>query len=149
MAYKITLLALLSLSTTGCFAPMMVSKHQPECQLATRQFELTLSGQGSQALTYMALEGMLDSSNGCHSPECLLIVPLGIFAVSATSLIVSGSIVVVGNTIHWIEKQGKCQNSLTQTLVNNVADSMTALGGKTIQSTTELMTWFRQRLEMD
>ena len=34
----------------------------------------------------------------------------GVFIVAASTL-VSGSIVVVGNTVHWLEKQGKCDDS--------------------------------------
>jgi hypothetical protein len=29
-------------------------------------------------------------------------------AVAAASVVVSGSIVVVGNVVYWLEKQGKC-----------------------------------------
>ncbi|OQY53657.1 MAG: hypothetical protein DRR08_15830 [Candidatus Parabeggiatoa sp. nov. 2] len=146
MAYKISILVLLSLLTAGCFAPAILTEKPPECQLATKKLKLTVSKDGSLLLGGIALEGMLSSHN-CHTPECLLIIPLATFAVSATSMIVSGSIVVVGNSIHWIEKQGRCESSVTRTFVSHLTDSITAIGGKTIQSTTDLITWFKQRLQ--
>jgi hypothetical protein len=144
MAYKITILVLLSLLSAGCFAPAILNEKPPECQLATKKLKLTVSEDGSKLLAGVALEGMFNSHN-CQTPECLLIIPLGTFAVSATSMIVSGSIVVVGNSIHWIEKQGRCENSVTRTFVSRLTDSITAIGGKTIQSTTDLISWFKQQ----
>lgn len=31
-------------------------------------------------------------------------------AVPVTTIVLSGSIVVVGNTVHWLERQGKCED---------------------------------------
>jgi hypothetical protein len=116
-----------------------VADKNHRCQLVTNKLTLTLSEQGSDALI-----GALEPPHGCQKPECLLIIPLGVVAASATSIIVSGSIVVVGNTIHWVEKQGRCENSVTQTVVRGLVDSIKAIGGKTIQSTTDLITWFKE-----
>ncbi|RKZ93427.1 MAG: hypothetical protein DRR19_01140 [Candidatus Parabeggiatoa sp. nov. 1] len=100
---RIILLTLLSFLIAGCFAPAIVAEKNHRCQLVTKKLKLTLSEEGTDILT-----GTF-SSHGCQTPECLLIA-LGAVAVSAASLIVSGSIVVIGNTIHWIEKQGTCEN---------------------------------------
>ena len=118
------------------------------CQLVTKKLELVVSEEGTQTLIEGSLEGLLDSSN-CHTPECLLLVPLGILAISVTSMIVSGSIVVAGNTIHWVEKQGKCENSLTQTVVNNFVTSIQNFDGIIIQTTTDLIWWFKQHLGIE
>ena len=43
----------------------------------------------------------------CMQRDCVGV--LAIFGVvGAASAVVSGSIVVVGNTVYWLEKQGKC-----------------------------------------
>lgn len=34
-------------------------------------------------------------------------------AVPAGSFVVSGSIVLIGNTLHWLEYQGRCNNDVT------------------------------------
>jgi hypothetical protein len=144
---RISLLALLSVLIAGCFMPAIVTNANPECQLVTKELKLTFSEEGSGVLLDSALEGMLNSS--CNEPECLLIIPLGIFTISVTSMIVSGSIVVVGNTIHWLEKEGKCKNSTTQTMVNFFTGSIKLIGGKVIQSTNDLITWFKQHLVIE
>ncbi|MDM8558496.1 hypothetical protein [Candidatus Parabeggiatoa sp. HSG14] len=146
---KISILILLSFLTVGCFSPAIVTERLPECQLMTKELKLVFSEEQTQALVAGALETMLNSAEHCNSPECLLIAPLGFFAISVTSMIVSGSIVVVGNSIHWIEKEGRCKNSTTRTIVNNLVDSVKFIGGQTIQSTNDLIGWFKQQLIMD
>jgi len=146
---RIIILVLLAFFIVGCFAPAIVTENNPTCQLVTRKLELVLLyEENSQALAEATLVGMSEASRMCQTAECLLIVPLSFFAISVTSVIVSGSIVVVGNTIHWIEKEGKCKNSTIRTIVNNFINSIKFVGGKTIQSTTELITWFKQHLGM-
>jgi len=39
--------------------------------------------------------------------------------VAGGTAVVSGSIVLVGNTLHWLEKQGKCDDSFLNTRVLN------------------------------
>ncbi len=146
--YRISILVLLAFLMVGCFAPAIVTENNPTCQLVTRKLELVLYEENSQALAEATLVSMSEASKMCQTPECVLIVPLSFFAISVTSAIISGSIVVVGNTIHWIEKEGKCKKSTTRSIVNNFINSIKFMGGKTIQSTTELITWFKQHLRM-
>ncbi|HEY1075385.1 MAG TPA: hypothetical protein VGE51_01755 [Fontimonas sp.] len=48
---------------------------------------------------------------GCSDETCAqYLVALG--AVAATSVVVSGSIVIVGNAIYWFEMQGRCDRAL-------------------------------------
>lgn len=47
---------------------------------------------------------------GCANEAC--VAALVVFgAVSAATAVVSGSVVVVGNVVYWLEKQGQCRNS--------------------------------------
>jgi hypothetical protein len=46
---------------------------------------------------------------GCSNEAC--VAALVVFgAVSAATAVVSGSVVVVGNVVYWLEKQGQCLN---------------------------------------
>ena len=54
----------------------------------------------------MTIENIGQFPQGCND-EGLLIALGG----ATTSYIVSGSIAVVGNTVHWIEKKGRCEDS--------------------------------------
>jgi len=144
---KISIIVMLTYSLAGCFSPAIL-ENQPNCQLFTKELKLTLSEGGSQAL-FDGIFVSLESSSYCDSPECFLLVPLGILTISVTSLIVSGSIVVVGNTVHWIEREGMCHNSVIRGAVDNLINSVQTIGGKTIKSASELSMWFKQHLRVD
>jgi hypothetical protein len=137
-----TVLALVIFFINGCFAPAIVADRSG-CQLVTKKLELIHFEEGSAALMYIASS----ASSACEEAECLLVILIGVPVVAASSLIVSGSIVVIGNSLHWIEKQGRCEDSATQTLINNMISGMKALGGKTIQTANELINWFKQQSE--
>ncbi len=69
-----------------------------QCELKTRSLDLKVK-------VYMNEVGTM----GCNNEACLLIpfviVPVG-------SFVVSGSIVLTGNTLHWLEYQSKCNLGL-------------------------------------
>lgn len=44
---------------------------------------------------------------GCNGEGCLVILAL-YGGVTAGSAVVSGSVVLVGNTLYWLEKKGRC-----------------------------------------
>jgi len=75
----------------GFFYPQEVEFYDEECQIVVNKLELRSIG----------LSGVGVS---CQNEGCLItLIP------AAASAVVSGSIVVVGNVIYWLEKQGKCQ----------------------------------------
>ena len=77
---------------SGCFyVPKIEENKNENCDLITKK---------------MTIENRGEFPQGCND-ECLLIA----LGVTSTSYIVSGTITVVGNTIHWIEKQGRCEDS--------------------------------------
>ena len=77
---------------SGCFyVPKIEENKNENCDLITKKMSIETRGEFPQ---------------GCND-ECLLIA----LGVTSTSYIVSGTITVVGNTIHWIEKQGRCEDS--------------------------------------
>lgn len=145
--FKISIIVLLFSSLAGCFSPAIL-KNQPDCQLVTKELKLTLSEEGTSLLFEGIMDGLLEPSSSCHSPECILLAPLGLLAISVTSIIVSGSIVVLGNTVHWIEKQGMCHDRAIRKVVTNLISSIKAIGGKTIKSVNELSTWFKYNLHI-
>ena len=77
---------------SGCFyLPKFEESKNDNCELVTKK---------------MTIENIGEFPQGCND-ECLLIA----LGVATTSYIVSGSIAVVGNTVHWIEKKGRCEDS--------------------------------------
>jgi len=123
------------------FLPKTVPQEDHDCLLATKS--MTLHVHTSEALIDEAVDEMVAAiASDCHEPECLLVVA-PIVAVSVGSLVVSGSIVVTGNTIHWLERQGRCQDTLTQQTLEGLTQAGKSMGGTVIRTGTELIDWFR------
>lgn len=77
---------------TACVYVPRQAEEQPyaeRCDIASRSYALDVEVIGDM---------------GCHNEGCL--IALGI--VPAGSLIVSGSIVLINNTYHWLEYQSRC-----------------------------------------
>jgi hypothetical protein len=78
----------------GCvFYPRTIPSAEEKCRTVSREWVLDsvqMGGFGS-----------------CSGRDCAyLLVAVG--AVAAASAVVSGSVVLVGNTVYWLEKRGKC-----------------------------------------
>ena len=90
---------LLALLLAGCiFVPQTHTYYDSECQTETRQMTLVPAQLGH-------------FHGGCHGRDCAYAL-VAIGAVAAASVVVSGSIVVLHNTVTWVEKQGKCTGLL-------------------------------------
>ncbi len=67
------------------------------CQLSTKKLSLKTIGHRSGI--------------SCHNSGCL--AALGVSALyTVSTAVISGSIVLIGNSVHWLEKQGKCDDGL-------------------------------------
>jgi len=85
----------LPLLASGCvFYPKTVESYDPVCEMRTRQMLLK-----SEVIDGLCASIQNEAAVGC------LAVALG---VTAGTAVVSGSIVVAGNTVYWLEKRGKC-----------------------------------------
>ena len=102
------LLLLLGLAfLNGCAYYPTAAKHQKEdCQLFTKQLEL----EESQTKGNVQVQC---SGKGCEA------VLLASVVVPAGSFIVSGSVVLVGNAIHWMEREGTCEDGFVKQQMNN------------------------------
>ena len=92
---------LVVLFVSGCvFVPKIEENQNENCELITKS---------------MTIENEVKYSGGCEG-RCAELA----LGVAATTFIVSGSIVAVGNTVHWIEKIGRCEDSLIQEEINKL-----------------------------
>ncbi len=135
---------MLSMPMQRCiFLPKTAPQVDQDCLLATKS--MTLHMYTSEALIEEAVDEMVEAiASECQEPECLLVVA-PIVAISVGSLVVSGSIVVTGNTIHWIEKQGRCPDSVTQQTLEGLNQTAKNMGGTVIQTGNQLIDWFRRQ----
>jgi len=87
---KRSLMAIASCSIAGCIAyPKEVQYYDSDCHIEWRKMTLAAQDMGNIHCS--------------HAVACAAIL-----GVSAGSVIVSGTIVVAGNTVYWMEKRGKC-----------------------------------------
>lgn len=87
---KFSLLILLLLITSCAFHPVAVNHYDADCQIHYKQFVVKQNG------LYFQVQSC--RNEGCIA--ALLFVPL--------QAIVVGSMVVAGNVVFWLEKEGEC-----------------------------------------
>lgn len=86
---------LLAVMLGGClYLPRTIEIQDPDCQIVARHMVL----QEVQVATIM----------GCANEGCVALI-VAAAATAAVSAVVSGSIVVAGNTVYWFERRGRCQ----------------------------------------
>lgn len=91
---RITPLVLAAGLLSACIVvPQTQSVYDPDCQVMTRQVTLETAVVGG----FTRCVG-----DGCAA----MLATMGF--VTAASVVVSGSIAVVGNAVYWLEKQGQC-----------------------------------------
>lgn len=87
------LLAAVTLS--GCvFFPRSTPSYTGDCEIV------------EQRLTLDSVPVRLGSA-GCSGEACMLVLAL-YGGVTAGTAVVSGSVVLIGNTLYWLEKKGRC-----------------------------------------
>ncbi len=91
------------------------------CGLSTHEWNLDLVKMGGY-------------SANCDSPECVVSVGLVAVATIGITAIVSGSIVIVGNAVHWIEQQGSCDADKLEQGVEEINTPLIQHGGKPIKT---------------
>ncbi len=97
---NVLMLALACCCLSSCIIkPKKIVAYDAKCKIETKRYELT-------AEQVKMFENMRCENDGCRMQfanevmGAVLLVPL--------SAIVSGSIAVTGNTLHWLEEKGKC-----------------------------------------
>lgn len=86
------------------------------------------------------LHASADVSQNSDSSKAVLVL---LVAIPVTSFIVSGSISVLGNAVHWVEKQGRCEDSEVRTFTSAVNDSIISAGGMMVDTSTDFLNWLQ------
>ena len=120
---KSLLLSLLAtIFSVSCAVVPVVKPHSPrdiECGISSHEYD-----------SKMVEMGHISAS--CNSLEC--IVSIGVFAAAWTGVtaIVSGSVVLIGNTVHWLEQLGPCDKDTLNKQVVDVTEPLIKQGGKRV-----------------
>ena len=87
----------MALSLAGCIVlPQTETVYDPECQMHTRQVTLQAA--------------YIGGFQRCAGDGCVAMLAAAGF-VTAASVVVSGSIAILGNVVYWMERQGRCPRS--------------------------------------
>ena len=127
LAYM-TLISFLS----GCImVPKTHEFQEPKCELITKK---------------LTVDVMIAERKGIKitdetDPRGIIILPFIFVYLFTPSAIVSGSIVAVGNTVHWIEQEGTCDDGKIRNAVADLSGSLVSMGGQVITSSKQLMDW--------
>jgi hypothetical protein len=91
-----------SLTLSSCVVkPTFKSDYDQDCQMLKREVQLSVEQVGH----FQSLH--------CSNEECMsqfLIQVVGATIIFSTTAVISGSIAVVGNTLYWVDEQGKCSD---------------------------------------
>jgi hypothetical protein len=100
----------LAFALSACVVPVVdkVDASASACQTTTQSMSLQMANQN------------IFARGNCPDRECLA-AALAVFAGSA---IISGSIVITNNTIHWLEYQGTCSDSYLNVAKQRFLDSL-------------------------
>ncbi len=128
------------LLNTSCFSPKVISTEESNCQLVTKK--MTLSCADDEVVDGILL-GTLEGLGNTSDPNALLVASVILLSIPVGTFIVSGSIVTIGNTIHWLEGQGRCEDSYSRNAVRNMRHSARAMGGIIIESYGELQDFLK------
>jgi len=121
---KIVTLLTLSLFSVSCAVVPVKKPHSARdsaCGISTHEWDLKMVKAGG-------------FSASCGSPECVLSVGLVAAATTGITAIVSGSIVVVGNVVHWVETHVGCDDKNMNKVVDEINTPLIQQGGKSIKT---------------
>jgi hypothetical protein len=122
----------ISLALAACvYVPVteQTAEAEPACRTFTNKMtvmelrEIEARNNG-RATTAYDRRGRSWGSGGCGQPEACLAIIAAAGVVAAGTYIVSGSVVVINNTAHWLEYQGTCSDSYLNSSKKGFFDSL-------------------------
>jgi len=90
----LSLAAVAAAASFGCAYPRTIHVYDEECQITARQMVLDVAD--------------VNTISSCSGNHCVVQL-VGQAALLAASTVISGSIVVTGNVVYWLEKKRDCR----------------------------------------
>lgn len=110
------------MGTLKTFLPVALAFTLPACVVVPTVDKYQDSSAACRTYTRsMSLKSLdLPLNGACHDEECLA----ALLIISAGSVLISGSIVLTGNAVHWLEYQGTCSDSFLNAARHRFLDSI-------------------------
>ena len=94
LARRVAVLGLTA-CVSGCVVlPVTRDVYDPDCRLMRREVTLEAAAVGQMV--------------SCNAQDCAVLL-VGMGVVAAASLVVSGSLAIVGNVVYWLEHEASCK----------------------------------------
>ena len=94
------------------YLPETIKDSNLHCKLYTKEYTLNPDNKATDFF-------MKTNISNCSNDSCLGGLLVAASVIPVTTFIVSGSIVLVGNTVHWLEKEGTCENTYLKQKLND------------------------------
>ena len=136
------ILVMICLCSSCIMVPKVDRSNEPKCKLVTKK--LTVD---TKKADFRKLSDWRGGGGGGGDARAAIVVLAGIGIVYSTSAIISGSIMVTGNTIHWIEQEGTCDDGVIKETIDNLHSSLQSAGVWIATSAEEIADWFKFKEE--
>ena len=114
-----------------------------KCELVTKSWTLEVHDLGKHsncdANCGEFVRGIVDCST---SEDCIKMIVV----VSVGWTVVATSVVGVGNTVHWIEKQGRCEENTVRNSINRLYATTVDVGGFVLETGNDFVDLFKQNI---
>ena len=136
------LFTIISFAIGSCLVlPKTENGSNEKCKLVTKSWTLEVHELGKQNNCDVRcgdfVKGVVECSK---SEDCIKMIAV----VSVGWTVVAASVVGVGNTVHWIEKQGRCEESTVRNSINRLYSTTVDVGGFVLDTGNDFVDLFKQ-----
>ena len=136
------LFTLFSFSIGSCLVlPKTENVSNEKCKLVTKSWTLEVHELGKHSNCDTNCGEFVREIVDCSTSEdCIKMIAV----VSVGWTVVAASVVGVGNTVHWIEKQGRCDESTVRNSINLLYEKTVDVGGFVLETGIDFVDLFKQ-----
>ena len=136
------LCTIISLVIVSCLVlPKTENSSDNRCNLVTKSWTLEVHEFGNQSNCDRDCSEFVRSIIDCgKSEDCIRQIAV----VTVGWTVVAASVVGIGNTVHWIEKQGRCKESIVKNSINVLYEKTVDVGGSILETGKDLVDFLYQ-----
>ncbi len=137
-----SLFTIISLVIVSCLVlPKTDNSSEKRCKLVTKSWTFEVHEFRNQSNCDTDCSEFVRSIIECgKSEDCIKLIAV----VTVGWTVVTASVVGVGNTVHWIEKQGRCKESIVRNSTNQLYAKTLDVGGYMLETGKDFVDLFKQ-----